>query len=104
MNKKLYILTFIFLLTPYFAHSEDMNLTADNRVEWHHKDQKVIAIGNAIATRGDMQVKADKMSADYKKNPQNNKNQITEVHASGNVKMNTPKANAFGNTLDYDLL
>ena len=103
MNKTLSIITLLALFSPSLAHSEDMNLTADNRVEWHHKEQKVVAIGNAIATRGNMQVKADKMSADYKKNSTTQKNQITQVHASGNVKMKSPKANAFGDTLDYNL-
>ena len=103
MKKLFYISTFIYLLTPYFAHAEDMNLTADNRVEWHHKTQKMVAVGNAIATRGDMQVRADQMSADYKKNATTGKNQITQVHATGNVKMKSPRADAFGNTLDYNL-
>ncbi len=103
MNKSLSVLTFIALLYPTIAHSEDMNLTADNRVEWHHKEQKVVAIGNAVATRGDMQVRADKMSADYQKNSSTGKNQITKVHALGNVQMRSTQTKAFGNTLDYDL-
>ena len=96
-------LIFILSLFTFSASAEDMQLTADNRVEWHHKDQKIVAIGNAIASRGDMQVKADKMSADYKKNPQTGKNQITKVHARGNVKMKSDRADAYGNTLDYSL-
>lgn len=103
MKKLLYIYAFTTLLTPYSAHSEDMNLTADNRVEWHHKTQKMVAIGNAVATRGDMQVRADKMSADYQKSTATGKNQITKVHADGNVKMKSARADALGNTLDYDL-
>jgi len=103
MNKLIYALTFLSLLHPSFVHSEDMNLIADNRVEWHHKKQQIVAIGNAVATRGDMQVKADKMSANYKRNSTTNKNQITQVHASGNVKMKSERADAYGNTLDYNL-
>lgn len=103
MKKLFYISAFITLLTPCFAQSEDMNLTADDRVEWHHKAQKMIAVGNAIATRGDMQVRADKMSADYKKNTSTGKNQISKVHADGHVKMKSARADAFGNTLDYNL-
>lgn len=103
MKKLFYISAFITLLSPCVAQSTDMNLTADNRVEWHHKTQKMVAIGNAVATRGDMQVRADKMTADYKKDSSSGKNQITQVHAIGNVKMKSPRADAFGNTLDYNL-
>ena len=59
MNKTLSIITLLALFSPSLAHSEDMNLTADNRVEWHHKEQKVVAIGNGTASR-----ESEKMIAD----------------------------------------
>lgn len=80
-----------------------MELTADNRVEWHQQEQKIVAVGNAVAIRKDLRVRADTMSADYKKLPPDNKTQITAVHARGSVIMSSTRADAFGDTLDYDL-
>ena len=103
MRSILYIAFFTIVLNLSAAQAEDMELTADNRVEWHQKEQKIVAIGNAVATRQDLRVRADKMSADYKKTPPAGKTQITSVHAEGNVIMHSQRADAFGHTLDYDL-
>ncbi|MBR2033052.1 MAG: hypothetical protein IKA03_00085 [Alphaproteobacteria bacterium] len=95
----------VFLLTLWTsaAFAEDVNITAQNRVEWHQKSQKVIAIGDAIATKGKMDIKADKLIGHYKERAKNAKGKISRVEAIGNVKMHSPKADAFGNNLDYNL-
>ena len=103
MRSSLYLAFITALLSLSAAQAENMELTADNRVEWHQKEQKIVAIGNAVATRQDLRVRADKMSADYKKTPPAGKTQITSVHAEGNVIMHSQRADAFGHTLDYDL-
>ena len=103
MRSILYIAFFTIVLNLSAAKAEDMELTADNRVEWHQKEQKIVAIGNAVASRKDLRVRADQMSADYKKTPPAGKTQITSVHAQGNVIMSSLRADAFGHTLDYDL-
>lgn len=103
MRSSLYIAFITAFLSISSAQAEDMELTADNRVEWHQKEQKIVAIGNAVATRKDLRVRADSMSADYKKTGSENKTQITTVHAQGNVIMSSLRADAFGHTLDYDL-
>ena len=103
MRTPLYLAFLSFVICASPVRAEDMELTADNRVEWHRQEQKIVALGNAVATRKDMRVRADIMSADYKKLPPNNKTQITSVHAQGGVIMTSPRAKAFGNTLDYDL-
>lgn len=57
----------------------------------------MIAIGNAIASKKDMSIKSDKMTAFY------NKNKIKNVLAEGNVVMKSPTANAFGDKMNYDV-
>lgn len=84
------------------AQAEDINLVADEQVEWHQKEQKMVAIGNAVATKKDMSIRSDTMTAFYGKD-KNGKTAINNVHAEGKVLMKSPKADAKGNTLDYDL-
>lgn len=104
MRYLLSLYLFISLLGTYHnAAAEDIELNADQRVEWHQKEQKMVAIGNAIATKKDLSVRGDTMTAFYQKSATTGKSQITNVHAIGNVQMSSPKAKAYGNTLDYDL-
>ena len=94
------------ILTVFFINytfAADVNITADNRVEWHQKTQKIVARGNAVATRDDMNIRADTLTGYYAQNSQTGKTKINRVIADGNVKMHTAKADAFGNNLDYDL-
>ncbi|MDR1026086.1 MAG: LPS export ABC transporter periplasmic protein LptC, partial [Lactobacillus sp.] len=81
--------------------AETINIKADKQVEWHQKDNKMVAIGNAIATKGDMDIKSDKMTGFY--DTINDKSSIKTVHAVGNVIMTSPQAKAYGDTMDYDL-
>ena len=86
------------------SRAQYITLDADKEVVWDSKAQKMSAVGNAVATKGDMTVKAAKMEAYYAKNNTTGKNTITEVHAYNNVIMTSPKANAYGDTLDYDVV
>lgn len=85
------------------AHAEDIHLTADERVEWYRSEQKMVAVGNAVATKQDMNVRADQMTAFYEQASGQSGTDIKDVHAIGNVIMSSPSAKAYGDTLDYDL-
>lgn len=89
------------------AHAERINLVADDRVEWHQNEQKMVAIGNAFASKQDMSIRADTITAFYENNSktpksQKAKSQIKSVHAKGDVIMKSARAEGFGSTLDYD--
>ena len=92
------------LITMGTTQAQYITLDADKEVIWDSQAQKMSAIGNAVATKGDMKVKAARMEAYYAKNNTTGKNTITEVHAYDNVIMTSPKANAYGDTLDYDVI
>lgn len=90
------------------ARAEKINLVADERVEWHQNEQKMVAIGNAVASKQDMSVRADTITAFYENTDaastgQKSKSQIKTVHANGGVVMKSARADGFGNTLDYDV-
>lgn len=79
-----------------------MTLNADKQVEWHNKEQKVVAIGNAVATKDDMKISADTITGFYRKTKQN-KTDIYKVFARKNVKLVSETTKAYGDNLDYNL-
>lgn len=102
--KSVCIALFIFLLSASAARSADIHITAEERVEWHQKAQKTIAIGNAVASKDDLTVKADTLTGYYSNAGAGTKGSISRVTAEGNVRMSSARAKAFGDNLDYDLL
>ena len=103
MQKLAYIILALIGLTS-LAQAQYITLDAEKEVTWDSKAQKMTAIGNAVAKKQDMTVRADRMEAYYAKNDTTGKNTITEVHAYDNIVMTSPKANAYGDTLDYDVI
>lgn len=94
---------FMILLSASAVHSADIHITAEERVEWHQKAQKTVAIGNAVASKEDLTVKADVLTGYYGNAGANAKGSISRVTAEGNVRMSSARAKAFGDNLDYDL-
>lgn len=97
---------FLSLLLLPLLHSPlpaaEINIYADNKVEVHQNDQKIVAIGNTVANKQDNTIYADEMTAFYTKNPQG-KTEFKTLHAKGNVRAVSPTSKAYGNTMDYDL-
>ena len=95
-------LTFIF---SFNVSANDINVTADEAVEWHQNEQKIVAIGNAVASQKGMNIKADKMSAFYldRQKAAKGKSKIKKIEARGNVKLHSQSADGFGDTMDYDV-
>lgn len=99
MLNKLFILSFCLLMaTPVFA--DDITLDADDRVEYHQKEQKLVAKGNAKATKKDLSINADTLIGYY--SPKS-KNKISRIEAHGKVEMKTPDTQAFGDKMIYDI-
>ena len=99
MIKKLFILSCcLFIAHPVFA--DDITLDANEGVEYHQKEQKLVAKGNAVAKKNDMSIKASTLIAYYA--PQT-KNKISRIEAHNNVEMKTPDTSAFGDKMIYDV-
>lgn len=96
------------LLVSLFAASaavcSDIDITAEQRVEWHQKAQKMVAAGNAVASKDGMTVKADTLTGYYGGGADGSKGKVNRVTAKGNVRLSGNKAQAFGDDLDYDLI
>lgn len=101
MNKFAAVLS-LFLISSLSARAENINIDADQKVEVHQNEQKIIAVGNAVVNKKDNTIYADEMTAFYQKTPAGKTN-FTSVHAKGHVRAVSPTMKAFGNIMDYDL-
>ena len=89
----------ILLCSALPLKAADITLTAEERVEYYQKEQKLVAKGRAVATKGKMRIKAETLVGFY--NPKV-KNKLSHIEAYPNVIINTPQAEAFGNQFNYD--
>ena len=90
----------------HFAHASDIHITAEKQVEWHQKENKIVAVGDAVATKDAMNVRADRLIGYYagRDTDTRGKSSITRMQGEGNVKLHSPRADGFGDKLDYDLI
>lgn len=74
---------------------------ADEGIEWVSEAARVVARGNATAVRGKVTVVADSLTAYYREGPGGN--EIWRLDADGNVTIRTPTETATGIKGTYDL-
>lgn len=99
MLLRLLIILFCFTLINQ-VQAEDIKLNADKRVEYHQNEQKLVAIGNAVASKGSMSIKADKLVGFY--SPKQ-KSKISRVEAYNSVTMKSDQMQASGQSMIYDI-
>lgn len=80
---------------------QQIQVFADNGIEWHSEDLRIIARGNAHAVRGDVTVDADMLTAYYRKGPKGD--EIWRLDADGHVVIRSPNDTATGHKGIYDL-
>lgn len=81
--------------------SGEINLTADNGIEWQSENKLVIANGHAEASRNGVTVKADRLLARYRET--DNGTDIWQLEAKGNVIISTDKETATGDEAIYNV-
>ncbi|CAA7613077.1 conserved hypothetical protein [Candidatus Terasakiella magnetica] len=80
---------------------QQIQVYADNGIEWHAEELRVIARGNAHAVRGTMTIDADMLTAHYRKGAKGD--EIWRLDADGNVTIRSPNDTATGAKAIYDL-
>lgn len=82
--------------------TDTQTLTAQDKVEFFAAENKMIATGNAIATRGTDKVRADVLIG-YFTQDASGKRSLTKITAQGNVVITTAKEEAHGDAGVYDV-
>ena len=107
------ILCFVMSLLIGVARAQDVGLgdggdglpiqiDADGGLEWREGFSVVTARGNATATRGDVQVRADALSAYYRED-QTNATEVWRLEAVGDVQITAPGRSAVAERGTYDV-
>lgn len=82
---------------------EPLEINADEGIEWRRNEQLYVARGNAEASRGDLTVYADVMSAHYTKT-QAGGSEIDRIDVEGNVRIVSPTETVYGDRGAYDVV
>jgi lipopolysaccharide export system protein LptA len=83
------------------ANDAQIQVYADDGIEWASDASRVIARGNAKAIRGNITVTADQLVAHYRNGPGGD--EIWRLDAEGNVTIASPTETATGTKATYDL-
>lgn len=79
-----------------------ITIEADGGIEWKQEHSVVTARGNARAVKGDIEVKAEALSAYYREGAEG-ETEIWRLEANGDVHISSQSDNAFGQRGVYDV-
>ncbi len=81
---------------------EPVEISAEEGIEWRSKEKVYVAIGNARAARGDLEIFSDRLTAFYR-DGEDGGTEIYRVEAQGNVRIVSPNESAVGDEGYYDV-
>lgn len=81
---------------------QPLEITADDTLEWHRDSQQYIARGHVVARQGDVTIKADILTADYRDKDGKNFD-IYRLTAAGHVIIESRGNNAYGDKAVYNV-
>lgn len=79
-----------------------IEIYAEDGIEWQQEKQLFLARGNARAVRGEVEVRANVLTAYYRETP-NGGTDIWRLHADGGVRISSPGEKAYGEKGVYDV-
>lgn len=79
-----------------------LEINADQGIEWRRDQNTYVASGNAHASRGDLDLFADELTAHYRDAPDGS-SEIYKITANGNVRIVSPNEQAQGDRGAYDV-
>ena len=104
MKKFFLILPLLIFSSPVLG--QNIEIDADKRIEWHRDEQKMIAVGNAVAVQGKDILKGDTLTAIYERvqyEDGTQKNQIQKIIAEGKVSIQMDESIGTGTHFEYYL-
>ena len=85
------------------SSAQPLEITADETLEWHRGEKKYIARGNVIARQGDVEIRADVLTADYRETASSSFD-IYRLSADGHAVISSQGNVASGDNAVYDVV
>ncbi len=82
---------------------ERLEIRAEQGIAWRRQEQVYVARGNATATRADLTVRAQTLTAHYREKTDGDGTTIHRIVAEGDVELTTPDQTVYGKRGVYDL-
>lgn len=106
--KLLFAVMVIGFATPAIAQDGNapVEITADKTLEWHKNALQYVARGNAVVKRGDVTIKSDLMTADYRAKSDRKQGSNTDIYrmtGTGNVSIDNKGSIVTGDKVVYDI-
>ncbi|MGO1119146.1 LptA/OstA family protein [Rhodovibrionaceae bacterium A322] len=83
-------------LTALQSGDAPLTIDADEGIEWQRDQQAYIARGNALATRGDLSIRANTLTAYYRDKASGGGTEIYRLDALGNVIISSANETVYG--------
>lgn len=97
---------FLCAFFPLLAQADEITIDADEKVEWHREQQKIVAIGNAVAVQNGSTANGQVLTAFYETvqlEDGRQQNQISRLMSDSGVKLSMSGTVATGEHFDYDM-
>lgn len=110
-GKGLLLLAAVWCLLSGVAHGQEplpsasekpLEITAKETLEWHRGEKKFIASGDVVARQGEVEIRADVLTADYRETPSSSFD-IYRLSAEGHVTISSQGNTARGEKAVYDV-
>lgn len=88
-------------IMPGASDGQPVRVDADNAIEWHQNERAYVARGHASAARGSTTVHGDVLTAYYRETPGKG-TEIFQLVADGNVRIEGPQQQVYGDRAIYD--
>ncbi len=80
-----------------------LEIEADDGLEWRRDEKSLIATGNVLLMRGDLEIRADIINARYRERTRGAGDEVYLVIATGNVRITSQGTRTYSQSATYDL-
>jgi lipopolysaccharide export system protein LptA len=89
--------------TAAIGDGPPLEIEADDGLEWRRDEKSLIATGNVLLVRGDLEIRADTVNARYRERTTGAGEEVYLVIATGNVRITSQGTRTYSQNATYDL-
>ena len=89
--------------TAAIGDGPPLEIEADDGLEWRRDEKSLVATGNVLLVRGDLEIRADTVNARYRDRKTGAGDEVYRVIAAGNVRITSQGTHTYSQNATYDL-